>query len=258
MALRIAEICHHFGFLQVLDGVSFHVEDGEFICIIGPSGCGKTTLLKIVANILTPSAGRVLYNNGPIVCERGDIGYVFQENALFPWLTVRQNVEFGLEIHAVDKGTRKQTVEKYLDLVGLSKFEAYYPKALSGGMKQRLALARVLAYSPKILLMDEPFVALDAQTRNLLQEELLELWAREKKTILFVTHNFDEAVFLADRIMVLSARPAKVREIIHPNLPRPRKRTSPEVCTFRDRLFEMLAEEIEKEKEINHNADIPP
>lgn len=174
MALRIEKVFHRFGSLQVLEEVSFQVEEGEFICIIGPSGCGKTTLLKIIANLLTTSAGRVLYNDNLIICERGDIGYVFQENALFPWLTVRENLEFGLKVHSFEKSKRDSIVEEYLKLVGLSKFSEYYPKTLSGGMKQRLALARALAYQPRILLMDEPFVSLDAQTRNFLQDELLE------------------------------------------------------------------------------------
>lgn len=248
MALSIEGICHHFGELPVLENVSFQVEEGEFVCIVGPSGCGKTTILRIIANLIPASAGLVLNNGDRINCERGDIGYVFQENALFPWLTVRENVEFGLEIQGMDKIKRNSLVEEYLKLVGLIGFQKYFPKALSGGMKQRLALARALAYRPKIVLMDEPFVSLDAQTRNFLQEELLELWAREKKSIIFVTHNFDEAVFLADRIIVLTARPAHVREVISVHIPRPRKRTSPENNRIRDHLYEILGEEIEKGK----------
>lgn len=252
MALCIGGISHHYGALPVLENISFNIQEGEFICIIGPSGCGKTTLLRIIADLLPPSGGQILFNGGRIFAECGDIGYVFQENALFPWMTVGQNVDFHLEVRGIERKERMRIVEKYLNLVGLAQFQGYYPKSLSGGMKQRLALARVLAYQPKIILMDEPFVALDAQTRNSLQEQLLELWAREKKTILFITHNFDEAVFMADRIVILTARPAQVREIIHVNLPRPRKRTSPEVCAFRDRLFEILAEEIARDTNGNH------
>lgn len=251
MALCIGGISHHYGALPVLENISFNIQEGEFICIIGPSGCGKTTLLRIIADLLPPSGGQILFNGGRILAERGDIGYVFQENALFPWMTVGQNVDFHLEVRGIERKERKSIVEKYLNLVGLAQFQDYYPKSLSGGMKQRLALARVLAYKPKIILMDEPFVALDAQTRNSLQEQLLELWAREKQTILFITHNFDEAAFMADRIVILTARPAQVREIIHVNLLRPRKRTSPEVCAFRDRLFEILAEEIARDRNGN-------
>jgi NitT/TauT family transport system ATP-binding protein len=248
MALSIDEIAHHFGTLSVLEEVSFQIDEGEFSCLIGPSGCGKTTLLKIMANLLPASAGRILFNESRIQCERGDIGYVFQENALFPWLTVRENVEFGLEIHGSNKEKRKALVDKYLQLVGLQEFWNYYPNALSGGMKQRLAMARALVYQPRILLMDEPFVSLDAQTRNFLQEELLEIWSREKKSIIFVTHNYDEAVFLADRIVVLTARPARVKEIINVDIPRPRKRTSPENNRIRDKLYEIIAEEIAKDR----------
>ncbi len=248
MALCLEGIFHHYGPLPVLENISLRIEEGEFICIIGPSGCGKTTLLRIIADLLPPSGGQVLFNGGRILADQGDIGYVFQENALFPWMTAVQNVAFHLQVRGVEKRERMRIAKEYLNLVGLAPFQDYYPKSLSGGMKQRLALARVLAYQPKIILMDEPFVALDAQTRNSLQEQLLELWAREKKTILFITHNFDEAAFMADRIVILTARPAHVREIIHVKLLRPRKRTSPEVCAVRDRLFEILAEEIARDK----------
>jgi NitT/TauT family transport system ATP-binding protein len=155
MALCVEGICHHYGELPVLEDISFRVEEGEFICVIGPSGCGKTTLLRIIANLLSPSDGRVLFNGGPILAERGDIGYVFQENALFPWMTVGQNIDFHLEVRGFDRRERKGRIKEYLRLVGLAEFQDYYPKALSGGMKQRLALARTLAYQPKIILMDE-------------------------------------------------------------------------------------------------------
>jgi len=243
MALAIEAVTRRFGDLLVFEDLSLTVEAQEFVCLVGPSGCGKTSLLRLVASLEPISGGQILLNGKP-VHEMGDgIGFVFQEYGLFPWRTVKSNIEFGLEVKAVDKGARGEIVQRYVDLVGLTGFEDYYPKQLSGGMKQRVALARELAHGPQILLMDEPFAALDALTRNAMQTELLRIWEVMRKTVLFVTHNVDEAVFLADRIAVMSRCPSRIIEIIPVTLPRPRGRTSPDVNRIRDLILSILAEE---------------
>jgi NitT/TauT family transport system ATP-binding protein len=222
------------------------VRDGEFVCLLGPSGCGKTTVLRIVAGLDVASSGRVSLHGRPIRGSGPDRGMVFQEFALFPWRTVRKNIEFGLEIKAVPEAKKAEVSSKLIELVGLKGFEDAHPSELSGGMKQRVGIARALANDPAVLLMDEPFGALDAQTRNLMQKELLRIWSATKKTILFVTHSVDEAVFLADRIVVMTARPGKVREIIPVDLPRPRDRTSREFIAVRGKVLTELDEEFEK------------
>jgi NitT/TauT family transport system ATP-binding protein len=204
-----------------LDGVSLQIHDREMVSIVGASGCGKSTLLKIIAGLEAPTAGELLLDGRPIEGPGRDRGMVFQEYTLFPWLTVRKNVEFGLTDHS--KQERREIARQFLEVVGLSKFEANYPGELSGGMQQRVAIARALAYKPTVLLMDEPFGALDAQTRSLMQDLLLKIWTEESLTVLFVTHDVDEAVYLSDRLYVLSARPGRVKEIVDIALPRPRE-----------------------------------
>jgi ABC-type nitrate/sulfonate/bicarbonate transport system ATPase subunit len=204
-----------------LDGVSLQIHDREMVSIVGASGCGKSTLLKIIAGLEAPTAGELLLDGHPIEGPGRDRGMVFQEYTLFPWLTVRKNVEFGLTDHS--KQERREIARQFLEVVGLSKFEANYPGELSGGMQQRVAIARALAYKPTVLLMDEPFGALDAQTRSLMQDLLLKIWTEESLTVLFVTHDVDEAVYLSDRLYVLSARPGRVKEIVDIALPRPRE-----------------------------------
>lgn len=206
-----------------LRDVNLQVKNGEFLTIVGPSGCGKSTFLDMVAGLATPSSGQILIDGREISGPGLDRGIVMQGYALFPWRTVRQNVEFGLEIKKVPQSERAAISEKYIDLVGLHEFENHYPHELSGGMKQRVAIARALAYDPEVLLMDEPFAALDAQTRETLQDELLRIWEETKKTIIFVTHSIDEAVFLADRVAVMSTNPGTIREIVDVKLPRPRQ-----------------------------------
>lgn len=245
VALAIKSVSKRFGDLLVLDEVSLTVEDQEFLCLVGPSGCGKTSLLRLVANLEPLSSGQIVLNGKQVQEMGAGIGFVFQEYGLFPWRTVKSNIEFGLEIKGVDKVARDGIVQRYLDLVGLTGFEDYYPKHLSGGMKQRVALARELAHGPQIILMDEPFAALDALTRNAMQSELLRIWEAMRKTVLFVTHNVDEAVFLADRIAVMSRRPSRIIKVIHITLPRPRGRTSPEVNRIRNLILSLLAEETE-------------
>jgi NitT/TauT family transport system ATP-binding protein len=232
--------------LRALRGFELDVADGEFVCLLGPSGCGKTTVLRILAGLEGKSGGSVKLRGREISKSGPDRGMVFQEFALFPWRSVRSNIEFGLEIKGIDEVNRKKISAKYIDLVGLKGFEDAHPNELSGGMKQRVGIARALANNPDVLLMDEPFGSLDAQTRNLMQKELLRIWSATGKTILFVTHSVDEAVFLADRIVVMTARPGKVREIIPVDLPRPRDRTSREFIDVRGKVLQELDEEFEK------------
>ncbi|MFW5978098.1 MAG: ABC transporter ATP-binding protein, partial [Halohasta sp.] len=213
------------GTLQALADISFEVSTGEFICIVGPSGCGKTTLFRILAGLEAPTSGEVLLDGARVTEPNSDMGIVFQEYHLFPWQTVRENVGFGLQTAGVDADERERRVDRLVDLVGLEGFADRYPKELSGGMKQRVALARALAIDPSLLLMDEPFGAVDAQTREMLQDELVEIWAETSKTVLFVTHDVEEAVTLADRIVVMGKDPGSVREIIDVDLDRPRSRS---------------------------------
>ncbi|HJX04789.1 MAG TPA: ABC transporter ATP-binding protein [Thermoplasmata archaeon] len=232
--------------MKALEGFDLDVKEGEFVCLLGPSGCGKTTILRIVAGLETATGGDItVRGNKPGVAGQAR-GMVFQEFALFPWRTVRKNIEFGLEIKGVPEAEMQKMSSQLVDLVGLKGFENAHPKELSGGMKQRVGIARALANNPKVLLMDEPFGSLDAQTRNLMQKELLRIWAATNKTILFVTHSVDEAVFLADRIVIMTARPGKVREIIEVDLPRPRDRTSQEFIKVRGKVLTELDEEFEK------------
>ena len=210
--------------VRALDAVSFTVDQGEFVCLVGPSGCGKTTLFRIIAGLTDATDGEVLLGGTPVTGPTTDMGVVFQEYHLFPWLTVEENVGFGLERSDRSAVDRERRIDEMLDLVGLSEFRASYPKSLSGGMKQRVAIARALAVDPELLLMDEPFGAVDAQTREMLQRELLDVWQSTGKTVLFVTHDVAEAVTLADRIVVMAAEPGRVAEVIDVDVDRPRER----------------------------------
>jgi NitT/TauT family transport system ATP-binding protein len=247
--LTVKDICKKYEAddgdgLQALQNINLEVKDKEFICIIGPSGCGKTTLLRIIAGLEKPDSGLVTLNNETILAPGPDRGMVFQEYSLFPWRTVLKNITFSLELKKIPKAERNKIANEYLELVGLERFADSYPHELSGGMKQRVAIARALVNDPKVLLMDEPFGAVDAQTRNRLQQELLKIWEKEKKTIMFITHSVDEAVFLADRVVVFTARPGKIKEIIDIDLLRPRDRTSLEANIIRERLLSSLSSEI--------------
>lgn len=225
-----------------LDRVSLSIADDEFISFVGPSGCGKTTLLRIIAGLDHATSGSILVDGNQILGPGPKVGMVFQEYSLFPWRSVLDNVSFGLEMKGITKPERHQVARKYISLVGLDQFEKSYPFELSGGMRQRVAIARALANDPDLLLMDEPFGALDAQTRNKMQAELLSIWERSKKTILFVTHSVDEAVFLSDRIVVMSPRPGRIRSVINVRIPRPRDRTAPEFGTLRRDVLGLIEE----------------
>ena len=228
------------GTVRALEDVSFEVETGEFVCIVGPSGSGKTTLFRIIAGLDDATAGTVYLNDNPVEGPTPNMGVVFQEYHLFPWRTVRGNVGFGLEQGDASRAARRRRVEEMLDLVGLEAFGDSYPKSLSGGMKQRVALARSLAVGPDLLLMDEPFGALDAQTKGTLQDELLDIWQETGKTILFVTHDVEEAVKLADRIVVLTSAPGRIREVVHVELPRPRSLADAEFGEYYERVLGLI------------------
>lgn len=229
-----------------ISGVNVDVERGEFVTIVGPSGCGKSTLLLAIDGLLKPSAGEILIAGRPVTGPGKDRALVFQEFALMPWRTNERNTWFGKELQGEKKQTLREIASRFLKLVGLEKFEQHYPHQLSGGMRQRVGIARALAVNPDILLMDEPFGALDAQTREIMQTELLRIWEEDRKTVLFVTHGIDEAIYLADKIVVMSARPGKVKEIIRVDLPRPRGievRELPEYGRLRRHIWRLLEEE---------------
>ncbi len=237
------------GNVEALGGIDMEIEDGEFFSIVGPSGCGKSTFLEIVAGLIKPTSGSIYIDSMQIKGPGHDRGIVFQGYALFPWRTVTGNIAYGLEEKGIAEHERQKICNEYISLVGLSGFENHYPHQLSGGMKQRVAIARALAYNPDILLMDEPFAALDAQTREILQGELLRIWDETKKTVIFVTHNIEEAIFLADRIAVMSARPGKIKHIIDVPLSRPRieeQRTSEELMKIRQEVGKFVREEFSK------------
>jgi NitT/TauT family transport system ATP-binding protein len=231
--------------IVALDGIDLEIGDDEFLTILGPSGCGKTTLLNIIAGFDHPTGGDVRLDGEAILKPGPDRGVVFQEYALFPWLSVEQNIEFGLRERRVPKTQRRARVRDQIASVGLSGFERRYPQELSGGMRQRVAIARALVNDPKILLLDEPFAALDAQTRTLMQQELLRVWSAARRTAIFITHNIEEAILLGDRVVVMTARPGRIKEIVLVNLPRPRDVTSAEFNEIRRRIGLMLESEVQ-------------
>jgi NitT/TauT family transport system ATP-binding protein len=228
--------------VQALEDIDLTVEESEFVCLLGPSGCGKSTLLNLVAGFEQPTSGRLLFDGAPIRAAGPDRGVVFQEPALFPWLNVEQNVEFGLRNLGLTPAERRATARRFVSLVGLSEFARARPHQLSGGMKQRVQLGRVLALNPRALLMDEPFGALDAQTRDHLQDQLLEIWERDRKTVLFVTHNVEEAVYLADRVVVLAPAPDGISADVPISIPRPRDRFSDDLREATLALIRVLAD----------------
>ncbi|MDR1471235.1 MAG: ABC transporter ATP-binding protein [Synergistaceae bacterium] len=217
---RAGERKHNF---TALHNINLKVKAGEFISIVGPSGCGKSTFLDIMAGLSLPTSGEIYIDGRKITGPDLNRGIVLQGYALFPWRTVRKNIEYGLEVKKVPRHERRTASDKYIELVELTGFEDRYPHELSGGMKQRVAIARALAFDPEVLLMDEPFAAVDAQTRETLQDELLRIWEKTSKTIIFITHSIEEAVFLADRVVVMSMNPGAIRCLVNVNLPRPRR-----------------------------------
>ncbi|MEO7938866.1 MAG: ABC transporter ATP-binding protein [Burkholderiaceae bacterium] len=230
--------------VKALDDVNLHIQEGEFLCIVGPSGCGKSTFLQMVAGLEPVTEGDLVINGQSVTGPGADRGVVFQSYALFPWRTVVGNIEFGLEIKGLSAKDRRATALRCAHTVGLKGFEDAYPNELSGGMKQRVGIARALANDPPILLMDEPFAALDAQTREMLQEEVLSIWRSTKRTVLFVTHSVQEAVFLGSRIAIMSARPGRIKTIIDVDLPYPRDITSPEFGSLMKPVYADLKDEV--------------
>jgi len=229
-----------FDSLRVLDGIHLEVGGGEFLALVGPSGCGKSTLLRMLAGLMKPSGGQVLIDGEEVCGPSPSRNLVFQEHALFPWRTVSQNVALGLEIFGFPPGEIRRRVKELLGLVGLEGFDDYYPHQISGGMRQRAALARVLAVDPDVLFLDEPFGALDAMTRLTLQKELLRLWNHSGKTVILVTHDVEEALYLADRVAIMSAVPGRIREIIRVKDPRPRDRGSASLVNLKRTVLDLL------------------
>ncbi len=228
-----------------LKGVSFTVADKEFCAILGHSGCGKTTLLSMMAGFEQPSEGEILLDERPVGKPGWERTMIFQDYALFPWMTVKDNISFGLEMKGIKATERARVVRDYVKFVGLAGFEGRYPHQLSGGMRQRVSIARALAVDPQVLLMDEPFAALDAQNRSLMQKEMVHIWERARKTCILVTHSIEEAITLSDRILVMTRRPGTIKADIRVDLPRPRPEDSSEVIALRRRIRELIEEELE-------------
>ncbi|HET9904297.1 MAG TPA: ABC transporter ATP-binding protein [Xanthobacteraceae bacterium] len=241
--------------ILALSDINLDIRDGEFVTLLGPSGCGKSTLLRIIAGLLPASQGEVAINGARVTGPGPERAMVFQDYALFPWMTVEANVEFGLEARDVPPAERHKISRDLLRVVGLGDFAKKFPHHLSGGMKQRVSIARALAVDPQILLMDEPFGALDAQTRSVLQEELLRIWRLYSKTVVFVTHSIEEAIYLSDRIVVMTARPGRIKTIISVEDERPRDMTAPAMAEMQRRVRTVLSEEINRAAELEQ-ADL--
>lgn len=240
---------------HTLENVDLNIKNGEFICLLGPSGCGKSTLLNIIAGLVPHSEGKVFSNGKEIDSVGVDRAMLFQESALFPWLRVIDNVEYGMKIEKVPKEERKKRAREYLKMVHLAKFENSFIHELSGGMKQRVALARALSLDSEVLLMDEPFSALDAQTKDILRNELQNIWIKTKKTIIFVTHDVNEAVFLADRVLVMSANPGKIIKDFKIQLARPRDNENIDLAYTSREILKVLKEEVEKVARSEYDSD---
>lgn len=238
--VQVKNLTKKFGDLLVLDDISFDVQKGEFLCIVGPTGCGKTTFLNSLTKLYNPTAGEILLDGEPVDLRKHNIAYIFQEYSTMPWLTVEENVSFGLDIKGVEKKKTKALVDEYLDIVGLTKYRDYYPDQLSASMLQRVVIARAFVTQPDLLLMDEPYGQLDIQLRYKLEDELIDLWQRTGTTVLFITHNIEEAVYLGQRIMVLTNKPTSIKCSIDNDLPRPRNIASPDFVELRNRVTELI------------------
>lgn len=238
--VRVRNLTKNFGDLQVLDNVSFEVKKGDFLCIVGPTGCGKTTFLNSLTKLYDITAGEILVNGEPVNLKKHNLAYIFQEYSTMPWLTVEENIRFGLEIKGSSKEELNDRVEEVTKLVGLEEFGSYYPKQLSASMLQRVVIARAFAVEPELLLMDEPYGQLDIELRFRLEDELIKLWRKTGTTVIFITHNIEEAVYLGDRILVLTNKPTSIKEEITNDLPRPRDITDPHFVALRNRVTELI------------------
>jgi sulfonate transport system ATP-binding protein len=238
--VQAKDLTKSFGDLKVLDDISFDVMDGEFLCIVGPTGCGKTTFLNCLTKLFDVTSGEILVDGKPINCKKNNISYIMQENSAYDWLTVEQNIRMGLEIKKEPEELIQQRVEEMLDVVGLQDYRDYYPKQLSISMLQRTVIARAFATYPELLLMDEPYGQLDLDLRFRLEDELVNLWKKTGTTVIFITHNVEEAVYLGQRIMVLTNKPTKVKQIIDFDLPRPRDVASPDFVKIRNEVTELI------------------
>lgn len=238
--VQVNHLTKKFGDLLVLDDISFNVKENEFLCIVGPTGCGKTTFLNSLSKLYDITAGEILINGEPVDLKKHNIAYIFQEYSNMPWLTIRQNVEFGLRIKKMPEAEIKERVDYFLDMVGLTKFQDYYPKQLSASMLQRAAIARAFAVKPEVLLMDEPYGQLDIELRFKLEDELIRLWREVGTTVIFITHNIEEAVYLSGRILVLTNKPTKIKAEIPNDLPRPRDIADPNFVALRNQVTELI------------------
>lgn len=238
--VQVKNLTKKFGDLLVLDNISFDVQKGEFLCIVGPTGCGKTTFLNSLTKLYKPTEGEILLDGEPVDLKKHSIAYIFQEYSTMPWLTVEQNVGFGLDIKGVEKEKAQALVDEYLDIVGLTKYRNYYPDQLSASMLQRVVIARAFATQPELLLMDEPYGQLDIQLRYHLEDELISLWQRTGTTVIFITHNIEEAVYMGQRIMVLTNKPTSIKCSIDNILPRPRDIASKEFVDLRNEVTDLI------------------
>lgn len=238
--VEVRNLTKKFGDLLVLDNISFQVEKGEFLCIVGPTGCGKTTFLNSLTRLYDLTAGEILLNGQPVDPKKHNISYIFQEYSAMPWLSVEDNIRFGLDIKGVSKEDARNNVEEMLEIVGLTKFRKQYPHQLSASMLQRVSIARAFATKPELLLMDEPYGQLDIELRFKLEDELIKLWERLGATVIFITHNIEEAVYLGQNIMVLTNKPTKVKTVIPDEMPHPRDVTATEFVELRNHVTEMI------------------
>lgn len=238
--VKVMNLTKQFDQLLVLDDISFEVKKGEFLCIVGPTGCGKTTFLNSLTKLYQPTKGEILINNEAVDLKKHSIAYIFQEYSTMPWLTVEENVRFGLDIKHTSKEQTDQKVEEYLNVVGLTKYRKYYPDQLSASMLQRVVIARAFATEPELLLMDEPYGQLDIQLRFKLEDELLSLWKRNGTTVIFITHNIEEAVYLGERILVLTNKPTRIKTEIKNDLPRPRDIASKDFVELRNNVTDLI------------------
>ena len=238
--VKVMNLTKKFDDLLVLDHISFDVKKGEFLCIVGPTGCGKTTFLNSLTKLYQPTSGEILINNEPVDLNKHSVAYIFQEYSTMPWLTVEENVRFGLEIKHTDQETTDRKVNEYLEVVGLTKYRKYYPDQLSASMLQRVVIARAFATEPELLMMDEPYGQLDIELRFKLEDELLNLWKRNGTTVIFITHNIEEAVYLGERILVLTNKPTSIKKEIRNDLPRPRDIAAKDFVDLRNEVTDLI------------------